>query len=182
MRLRYVEPESPVTEAIRERRGGRIDPLDRTLLHSLPIAAGWNQLLGAIRTQTSVSAHIRELAICRIAALNEAWYEWQDHHPLALAAGLDEPLLQLVKKGKNWDLTGLEDYATGTLFWTVLRYIDCMTLEVHVPDTVFEDMKLWWSEKETLELTMIIASYNMVSRLLVALDVGEMNNTKPEEL
>lgn len=182
MRLTYVEPESPVTEAIRQRRGGRLDPLDRTLLHSLPIAGGWNQLLGAIRTQTSVPANIRELAICRIAALNEAWYEWQDHYPLALAAGLQDSLLQLVKKGKSWDLSGLEDYATGTLFWTVLRYIDCMTLEVHVPDSLFDDMKVWWNEKETVELTMIIASYNMVSRFLVALDVGEMNNAKPEEL
>jgi alkylhydroperoxidase family enzyme len=175
MRLQYVEPESPVTDAIRLRRGGELTELDRALLHSLPIAAGWNVLLGAVRTQTSISADLRELAICRVAALNSAWFEWKHHYPLALEAGLTDPLMQLVKKGEAWDLSGMEDLECGTLRWTVLRYVDSMTLKVKVPDDVFDDLRAWWSDREIIELTTIIASYNMVSRFLVALDVGEMN-------
>jgi len=179
MRLEYVEPESPVTEAIRQRRGGELNELDRTLLHSLPVAGGWNVLLGAIRTQTSLPADLRELAICRVAALNSAWFEWKHHYPLALQAGIDDELLQLVKKGRQWDLSGMEHMAYGTLRWTMLRYVDNMTLYVQVPTTAFDDVRAWWSEKEIVELTAIVASYNMVSRFLVALDVGEMNGTTP---
>ena len=177
MRLPYVEPVTPVTDAIRIRRGGELNELDRTLLHSLPIAAGWNMLLGAVRTHTSISADLRELAICRVAALNSAWFEWKHHYPLALEAGVADNLLELVKKGREWNLSGMEDMECGTLRWTVLRYVDAMTLNVHVPDPLFEDLRAWWSEEEIVELTAIIASYNMVSRFLVALDVGEMNQT-----
>src|SRR5208282_2287140 len=115
MRLPYIEPVSPVTEAIRARRGGELNELDCTLLHSLPIAAGWNILLDAVRTQTSIPADLRELAICRIAALNGAWFEWKHHYPLALEAGVDDALMQLVKRGNRWDLSGMEDMECGTL-------------------------------------------------------------------
>jgi alkylhydroperoxidase family enzyme len=175
MRLQYVEPVSPVTEAIKARRGGQCNELDHTLLHSLPVAAGWNSLLGAIRTQTSLRADHRELAICRIAALNGAWYEWKHHYTLALEAGVDDALMQLVKKGKEWDLSGLQDMAVGTMRWTTLRYVDCMTLNVTVPQQLFDDLRPWYTDQEIVELTAITATYNMVSRFLVALDVGEMN-------
>lgn len=175
MRLNYVEPEGPVTEAIRQRRGGDPNELDRTLLHSLPIASGWNIFLGAVRTQTTISADLRELAICRVAALNGAWYEWKHHYPLALEAGVDDELLKLVKRGRTWDLTGIPSVARGLQWRIVLRYVDAMTVNVRVPDEVFEEVKAQFSEKEIVELTAITASYNMVSRFLVALDVGEMN-------
>jgi alkylhydroperoxidase family enzyme len=176
MRLNYVEPESPVTDAIRTRRGGEPNELDRTLLHSLPIAAGWNTFLGAVRTQTSIPADLRELAICRVAALNSAWYEWKHHYPLALEAGIDDELMQLVKKGRSWDVSRQSPIDAG-LRWAVLQYVDAMTLNVIVPSGVFGRLRKEFSEKEIVELTAIIASYNMVSRFLVALDVGEMNDT-----
>ena len=175
MRLPYIEPVSPVTEAIRVRRGGELNELDRTLLHSLPVAAGWNILFSAIRTATSIPAHLRELAICRIAALNGAWFQWKHHYPLALEAGVDDTLMQLVKRGNEWDLSGMEEMECGTLRWTVLRYVDCMTLNVQVPQGLFDDLRPWMDDKGIVELTAIVASYNMVSRFLVALDVGEMN-------
>ena len=175
MRLPYVEPASPVTDAIRIRRGGQCNELDCALLHSLPVAAGWNTLLGAIRTQTTIRADHRELAICRVAALNGAWYEWKHHYPLALEAGIDDTLMQLVKRGKEWDLQGMEDMQVGTLRWTILRYVDAMTLNITVSQQLFDDLRPWWTDQEIVELTAIIASYNMVSRILVALDVGEMN-------
>ena len=177
MRLPYIEPISPVTEAIRVRRDGELNELDRTLLHSLPIAAGWNILLDAVRTQTSIPADLRELAICRIAALNGAWFEWKHHYPLALEAGVSDALMQLVKRGNGWDLSGMEDMECGTLRWTILRYVDCMTLNVQVPQALFDDLRPWMDDKGIVELTTIVASYNMVSRFLVALDVGEMNKS-----
>ena len=73
------------------------------------------------------------------------------------------------------DLQGMQDMQVGTLRWTILRYVDAMTLNVTVPQQLFDDLRPWWTDQEIVELTAIIASYNMVSRILVALDVGEMN-------
>jgi alkylhydroperoxidase family enzyme len=41
-----------------------------------------NSFLGAIRTGTTLSTAVRETAICRVAVLNKAWYEWESHSPI----------------------------------------------------------------------------------------------------
>jgi alkylhydroperoxidase family enzyme len=58
-----------------------------------------------------------------------------------------------------------------------------MTLDIRVPDAVFEELKgAGFSEREIVEITATIAAYNCVSRFLVALDVGERNaQTGPRE-
>ncbi len=78
-RLQESTNSSEVADHIRLRRGGRLTPLDGILLHSPPVADGWNQLLSAVRTQTTLPALIRELVILRVAELNGAAYEWRAH-------------------------------------------------------------------------------------------------------
>jgi alkylhydroperoxidase family enzyme len=57
----------------------------------------------------------------------------------------------------------------------VLRFTDAMTLDVRVPDDVFAELKKHFSEREVVEITATVGAYNCVSRVLVALDVGERN-------
>jgi alkylhydroperoxidase family enzyme len=57
----------------------------------------------------------------------------------------------------------------------VLRFTDAMTLDVRVPDDVFGELKKHFSEREVVEITATVGAYNCVSRVLVALDVGERN-------
>lgn len=64
----------------------------------------------------------------------------------------------------------------------VLAYTDAMTLDIQVPDDVFNRLKQHFDDKEIVEMTATIAAYNCVSRFLVALDVGERNGqTGPKE-
>ena len=63
-------------EAVRARRGGHLLNLDRMLLHSPELTRGWNSYLGAVRTRLSVSPRLREIAICTVAVLNQAEYEF----------------------------------------------------------------------------------------------------------
>ncbi len=71
----------------------------------------------------------------------------------------------------------------GPQLSAVLAYTDAMTLDIRVPDAVFEELKgAGFSEREIVEITATIAAYNCVSRFLVALDVGERNaQTGPRE-
>jgi alkylhydroperoxidase family enzyme len=46
-----------------------------------------------------------------------------------------------------------------------------MTREIDVADTVFAGVRKHFSERQTVELTMLIAAYNMLTRFLKALRV-----------
>lgn len=59
-----IQGSSPIADKIRVRRGSRgLTPLDGTLLRCPPIANGWNQLLGAVRTEGKLPGDIRELMV-----------------------------------------------------------------------------------------------------------------------
>ena len=65
--------------------------------------------------------------------------------------------------------------------WAVLLYADEMTRNVDVDNATFERLKtVGFSQQEIVEITATAASYNMVSRFLVALDIGEQNGKAPE--
>jgi len=140
--------------------------------------SGWNSLLGAIRTKTSLPANIREIAICRPALINQAWFEWIHHVPL-----LEESDSFKSDSSKLQTVQELHPTSAGSLDakeWATLRYADAMTREVKVPQSLFDEVRKLFSEQEVVEITATVASYNLVSRFLVALDVGEQNDQAPE--
>ena len=53
----------------------------------------------------------------------------------------------------------------------VLAYAEAMTLQVQVPQTLFDAVRSHFDERELVELTATVASYNMVSRFLEALHI-----------
>ncbi|KAI1764188.1 AhpD-like protein [Hypoxylon sp. FL1150] len=194
MRLPYTpnppvpatDDEAAIISRIQARRSPRpLQPLDLTLLHSPAVADGWNSFLGAIRTRTSLDAASRELAICRVAVCNEAWYEWGHHAPLAVAAGVGAGAMELMKR-KPEELAGVSEeerrrVGLGDREWAVVRYADEMTRKVKVSEEVFGALREVCNEKEVVEVTATVAAYNCVSRFLVALDVGERNGTGPDD-
>lgn len=190
MRIPYAPTTPPATAppstqeiytAIAARRSPRpLIPLDLALLHNPSIASGWNSLLGALRTSTSLPPALMELAVCRIAVLNGAVWEWTAHAPLALKGGLSRSALEMclsaevVPQGGREKKEGKEE-CWGEREWVVIRLTDQMTRGVVVDEGVFEEVKGLFGEVGAMELTAVIAGYNCVSRFLVALDVGEKN-------
>lgn len=189
MRLPYA-PNTPPSDApadtadiyarIAERRNPRpLIPLDLSLLHSPPVADGWNSFIGAIRTRTVVDQGTLEFAVCRVAVLTDAIYEWNAHAPLALKGGIKPEELhacRTIPSTIEGDLSQLESSPLTPQQQAVLRYTDQMTVTVKVQDEVFAQLKtVGYNNREIVELTTGIAGYNCVSRVLVALDVGENN-------
>ncbi|KAJ5860983.1 uncharacterized protein N7529_008293 [Penicillium soppii] len=185
MRLPYV-PDPPPTNtpdeakilaSVQARRAPNpLLPLDLALLHSFPVTEGWNSFIGAIRTRTSLSTVIRELAICRVAVVNGALFEWEQHAPLLTEGGLSDEALKIVGDAGADFSTESGAQALTEEQRAVLAYTDAMTKTVAVPDRVFERLKACFDEKEVVEITATVAAYNCVSRFLVALDVGEKNH------
>lgn len=146
---------------------GRVSPLYQVLLNSPPLAHGWEQMLTAVRNRSSLPADVRELVILRVAVLNRAHYEFEAHVPHALAAGVSPEALEAMRQVPLVDLGGLtvpQRIAIGLA--------DTMTREIEVPDAQYEQVRSCFGPRSQLELVATIAAYNMVSRLLVALQIG----------
>ncbi|KAF2656442.1 4-carboxymuconolactone decarboxylase-like protein [Lophiostoma macrostomum CBS 122681] len=188
MRVPYAPKEpptsedAPVYERIAARRAPRpLIPLDLALLHNTAVADGWNSFIGAIRTKTTILETVKELAISRVAVLNQAVHEWDVHAALAVKAGISKDGMQSCYDApvvKQEDKVREVEGEVGGLsadMWALLAYTDQMTVGVQVDDAVAERIRKFLSDKEVVELTATVAAYNCVSRFLVALDVGECN-------
>lgn len=165
-RIPYAKESSdPVLAArIREQRGGKMLNLYRMLMNSPPVADGWLHLLTAIRQQTEVPADIRELAILRVAVINGAQYEFQVHVPFAMREGVSAAQIEALRQSPVPAVFDARQQAA-------LAYTDEMTRNVHVEDAVFDALRPYFTERQLVELTATIASYNLVSRFLEALGV-----------
>jgi len=103
------------------------------------------------------------LVILRVAVINEAEYEFDQHTPFALAEGVSQKQLQALRSGDFGAFDAVER--------DVLTYCDSMTREVHVPDAVFDAVRRHLEVREMVELTATVAAYNLVSRFLEALRI-----------
>lgn len=166
-RLPYADlgrPEvKPLAEKIAAQRGSVLH-LYQMLLHSPPVAEGWLTYLTAIRNRGILPGTLRELVIMRVAALNGAQYEADQHAPIALKEGLSQRQLEALA---NWSAADCYDARQRA----VLALTDAMTRDIRVPDAVFDAVRSQMSEREVVELVATVAAYNMVSRFLEAMQI-----------
>jgi AhpD family alkylhydroperoxidase len=165
-RLPEAPDEGPTADLLRARRGGALSALDRLLLHSPPVAEGWNAMLGALRGSTALPADLRELVVLRVAVLTGAAFEWAAHEPIARRAGLTDAHLQVLRA----------DDAASRAGWTpaqaaVLAYTDASTRAVTVPDAVFDAARACLDDRQVVELAVLVGAYGMVARFLVAMEL-----------
>jgi alkylhydroperoxidase family enzyme len=164
-RLQEMSADDDVAARIRARRGGSLRPLDTMLLHSPPVADGWNELLGAIRRDTTLPADLREIVVLRVAVLNEAPYEWDSHQRPARDAGLGDQHLAAIRA----DEPGPPLSARQRL---AVACTDAMTRGIRLPAPLFEALRASLTSRQVVELITTVAAYNMVSRVVVALEIA----------
>lgn len=163
-----TEPEELV-KAIRIRRGGDLLNLDRMLLHSPAYAKGWNAFLGEVRTGLALSPKLRELAMCVVAVLNGAEYEFHHHAPEFIKAGGTAEQVEALRNIGSYDDGASSFDATER---AAIQLTIEMTLDVQVSDATFSAVRsTLQNDQLVVELAGVIATYNMVSRFLVALGV-----------
>lgn len=163
-----LQEPADVVGAIRARRGGEFINLDRMLLHSIPFARGWNTFMGAVRRDLALPATLREIAMCGVAVLNRAEYEFIHHAPELIAAGgTDQQVSQLRSIGEaDADLSAFSPLEQDVILLT--RH---MTRDIEVPQALTLRLHQALGSTQLVELVGVIAAYNMVSRFLMALGV-----------
>ena len=161
-----AEPADLVA-AIRKRRGGQLIELDRLLLYSQPLSEGWNHFVGNIRQHFSVPQVLRELAMCTVAVLNDAEYEYSQHAPLFIKAGGSAEKAALIRQPD----AAITNNAFSHEEQLTIALTTQLTRDVRIDDALFEQAVQHFGHEHLVELIATIAAYNMVSRFLVAFEL-----------
>ena len=166
-RLPYADLTTPGAKPLVDRivaERGSVLHLYQMLLHSPPLAEGWLAFLTAVRHRLAISGLLRELIIMRVALLNGAPYEADQHKPVALREGVTQPQLDALA---TWAAADCFDAAQRA----VLRLTDAMTRDIHFAPEILAAVRERLGERGTVEAVATIAAYNMVSRFLEALQI-----------
>jgi len=150
---------------IASQRRGRLINIYRLLFHSPKLAETWFAHNNAVRWSTDLDGRLREMVIIRIGYLTEVAYIVGQHVPkLALAEGLTLAECEALKDWRGSPLFSQRDRA-------VLAYVDAMTADIKVNDAVFASLKSCFNDRQIVELTVMIGTYAMHSRVLEALRI-----------
>lgn len=167
--LPYADLSLPALQPLVQRivaERGSVLHLYQMLMHSPPLAQGWLGFMTAVRQQLALPGALRELVIMRIAHLNGAPYEADQHAPIALQEGLSPAQLEGLA---HWPASAADLFTP--LQQDVLRLADGMTRDIHVDAALVQAVRSALGERQLVELVGTIASYNMVSRFLEALQI-----------
>jgi len=150
---------------LRSGRGGRLLNVYKLLLNSPVLASTWFEHVSAVRWQTKLDGLTRELVIIRIGYVTRVQYVLAQHVPTyALQEGLT---LEQCDALAEWQSSPLFDARQRA----ILAYTDAMTRDIQVAAPVFDALRPYFTEQQIVELTVLIGTYNMHTRVLQALDI-----------
>jgi 4-carboxymuconolactone decarboxylase len=162
----YPAEAGDFVDRVRRQRRGTLLKLYKALLHSPPLAESWFGHLNAVRWGTTLPGRLRELVIIRIAAIHAVAYVIRQHVPaLAEADGVSVS-----------ECEALSDWRHSACFSeaerAALAWCDSVTRDVNVADEIFEALRPHYSERQIVELTVLVATYNMHVRVIQALEIA----------
>lgn len=155
-----------------ERRGVQVLNIFKVMAHCPRVGREFLRLGNAILFNGSLPPKLRELAILRVGDLAEAIYEWTQHVPIGLMAGLTEEQIKTMHQWKESPLFSDQERA-------VLKYTDEVAQNIRVSEETFKAVRDFLTEEQVVELTTTIGYYGMVSRILEALEIELEENKQP---
>jgi alkylhydroperoxidase family enzyme len=169
-RISLIEPEQhpelePVLAKIRSGRRGNIINVYKLLLHTPAIAEVWLDLINAVRWKVDLDGRLREIVIIRIGYLNGCSYVVNQHVPLHSAPeGLTQAECDALMDWRATDKFSARERAA-------LAFADASTRDVDVPEPIFEGLRRHFNERQIVELTVLVGTYNMHTRMCQALKI-----------
>lgn len=140
--------------------------LHRALVHSQGGTRAFSGLGQWIRYGAKLDPRLRELAILQVGWLAKSPYEWSHHVKIGYDFGVKDSDIEALKKESAGENSGLPD-----LDRNVLRAAREMTTEGKMREETFKALHDELGHELTVELTIVIAFYNGVVRLLGTLGI-----------
>jgi AhpD family alkylhydroperoxidase len=164
-RLPYVDPTQAPPE-VREALEA-LPPLNifRTLAHAETSLRPALRLGGAILGAQQLEAHLRELAILRVARLTGAEYEWIQHVAIARAVGVSDAQVAALADG-NAEADCFDERER-----LVLRVATEVVEDAGTSEATFAAAREHFSPREIVELIVAAGYYQLLAALMNSVDI-----------
>ncbi|WP_254821757.1 carboxymuconolactone decarboxylase family protein [Haloglomus halophilum] len=133
------------------------------LANNPPVLDAFVTFAGTLWDECGLDAADRELVVLTVARQTHADYEWHQHVPLALEAGLSEATVRAVREGRYDDLEphreAIASYAAAVATATV-------------DDALHRALAERVDDRTVVGVTMLAGVYTGLARFLDALAVG----------
>ena len=136
--------------------------LFRTIGKHRKLFRGWLRFAGRLMPGGTLPRRETELVILRVAHLRDNAYEFAHHERLSRRSGVRREEIDLVRQGPS---------ASG---WSerervILAAVDLLHHEQDLDDTSWTALRAHLSERETIELIMLVGHYEMLATYITTL-------------
>jgi alkylhydroperoxidase family enzyme len=144
--------------------GGEAPHVFTTLARHPRLFRRWLPFSAALLLRGDLPRADRELVVLRAAWQCASWYEWAQHVPLALRAGLSRESVEHVADGPD------------AAAWTprqrlLLRATDELHTQRVIGDSTWQGLAARLTERQLIELCFIVGHYEMLAMTLNSLGV-----------
>lgn len=136
-----------------------VGPL-RAALHNPVLADRWQRLGQVLRFETSLPAHLNELAILVTARRWNSELEWAIHAGDADRAGLSPTIIEAIRT------CTLPDFNGDLVAQEIYDFAAELVQHGDVSEPVYNAVVARWNEVGAVELTAVIGYYSMVAMTL----------------
>ena len=151
--------------------GERVINIFRTMIQAPKAAKGflaWGNYV--LSKKNDLPAREREIVILRIGFLCKSGYEWTQHVPIGVRAGLTEDEVARIKGGADAPGWSAADQA-------LLRAADDLHHDQFITEPTWAALKAHFSDKQCMDVVFTAGQYTQVSMILnsfgVQLDAGQ---------
>lgn len=151
--------------------GERVLNIFRTMIQAPKAAKGflaWGNYV--LSKKNDLPAREREIVILRIGFLCKSGYEWTQHVPIGVRAGLSEDEVARIKGGADAPGWSPADQA-------LLRASDELHHDQFITDATWAALKAHFTDKQCMDVVFTAGQYTQVSMILnsfgVQLDAGQ---------
>ena len=127
---------------------------------------GWLHFAGRLMPGGTLARRESELVILRVAHVRGNRYEFSHHTRLGRRAGVTEVDLDRVMAGASVDGWTARERA-------MLTATDALLVDRDVDDPTWHELRVHLSERESIELCLLVGHYDMLATTLTALRVTE---------
>ncbi|MFB6205818.1 MAG: carboxymuconolactone decarboxylase family protein [Haloglomus sp.] len=164
-RVPYLDGDEVPEEygSVFERSRSGATHLFGVVAHNPPVLDAVVAFVRTLWEECGLDASERELVVLTVARQTHADYEWHQHVPLALEAGLSEADVRTIRRGQYGDFgtrrEALSSYAAAVATATV-------------DDAIHRALAERVDDRTLVGVTMLAAAYTGLARFLDALAVG----------
>lgn len=149
---------------VADERGHLLGPFN-ALLYSPDVGDAVQRLGQALRFRGTLTARVRELVICAVAAEWHSEYEWYAHSRVAADAGLTPGQLGAIRAGEVPDGLDLAEDAALAMTRSLLRPRE-------VSEALYARVTAVLGQAGAVEVAILVGYYQLLAGLLAACDIG----------